>query len=50
MMDIVWSVDNLSESMQSINERLADSGYGQEEIKPLMQLFLKWSKEKKEGR
>ncbi len=50
MMDIVWSVDNLSESMQSINERLADSGYGQEEIKPLMQLFLKWSKEKKEER
>lgn len=50
MMEIVWSVDNLSESMQSINERFADSGYGQEEIKPLMQLFLKWSKEKKEGR
>lgn len=50
MIQIVWSVDDLSESMQSINERLTDSGYGQEEIKILMQLFLKWSKEKNEGK
>lgn len=48
MIQIVWSVDNLSESMQTINERLLDEGYTMEEIKAsIMRLFRKWIQEKK---
>lgn len=51
IIQIVWSVDNLSESMQTINERLLDEGYTMEEIKAsIMQLFRKWTQEKKQGR
>lgn len=51
MIQIVWDVEDLNESIAKINERLIDVGYTMEEIKAsIMQLFEKWLKEKQEGR
>lgn len=50
MMDLIWDVDSLSESMYSISKRLEDEGYDKEYLrKNIMLLFHKFSKEK-EGR
>ena len=47
MIDIIWGVDSLSESMYDINIRLTDAGYSMEEIKKtIMLLFNKFSKER----
>lgn len=51
MIQIVWMVDDLTEAMGKINERLTDAGYSMPEIKAsIMQLFKKWTSEKNEGK
>lgn len=38
----VFKVDNSAESMYNINERLLESGFNKEDIRPLMKLFNMW--------
>lgn len=46
VMKVVFEVEDLKESMENINGRLMDEGFGKEDIKPLMKLFQKWVNEK----
>lgn len=44
--DVIFEIEDIKESMLSINQRLADKGFNKKDIGQLTKLFYKWVEEK----